>query len=80
MDKVSFLIVSSEFTDSPSLESSLKDIYRATRVPVILVRAKDLLYIVGRKLSNADINHSQLEDLFLETGILTTDKIVDVLG
>jgi hypothetical protein len=50
------------------------------RVPVILVRAKDLLYIVGRKLSNADINHSQLEDLFLETGILTTDKIVDVLG
>ena len=65
VDKVSFLIVSSEFTDSPSLESSLKDIYRATRVPVILVRAKDLLYIVGRKLSNADINHSQLEDLFL---------------
>lgn len=80
VDKVSFLIVSSEFTDSPSLESSLKDIYRATRVPVILMRAKDLLYIVGRKLSNADINHSQLEDLFLETGILTTDKIVDVLG
>jgi hypothetical protein len=80
VDKVSFLIVSSEFTDSPSLESSLKDIYRATRVPVILVRAKDLLYIVGRKLSNADINHSQLEDLFIETGILTTDKIIDVLG
>jgi hypothetical protein len=42
--------------------------------------SKDLLHIVGRKLSNADINHSQLEDLFLETGILTTDKIVDVLG
>ena len=80
VDKVSFLIVSSEFTDSPSLESSLKDIYRATRVPIILVRAKDLLYIVNRKLSNADIKHSQLEDLFLETGVLTTDKIVDVLG
>jgi len=80
VDKVSFLIVSSEFADNPSLESSLKDIFRATRVPVILVKAKDLLYIVGRKLSNADIDHSQLEDLFIETGVLTTDKIVDILG
>jgi len=80
VDKISFLIVSSEFLDKPSLDSSLKDIYRATRVPVILVRAKDLLYIVNRKLSNADIDHAQLEDLFLETGVLTTDKIVDVLG
>ncbi|OGE83804.1 MAG: hypothetical protein A3B95_00015 [Candidatus Doudnabacteria bacterium RIFCSPHIGHO2_02_FULL_43_13b] len=80
VDKVSFLIISSEFTDSPSLDSSLKDIFRATRVPTILLRAKDLLYIVGRKLSNADIDHSQLEDLFLETGVLTKDKIVDVLG
>ncbi len=80
VDKVSFLIVSSEFTNSPSLENSLKDIYRATRVPVILVRAKDLLRIVERKLSNADIDHVQLEDLFLETGVLTADKIVDVLG
>jgi hypothetical protein len=80
VDKVSFLIVSSEFTNSPSLENSLRDIYRATRVPVILVRAKDLLRIVERKLSNADIDHVQLEDLFLETGVLTADKIVDVLG
>lgn len=80
VDKVSFLIVSSEFTDRASLDSSLKDIFRATRVPVILVKAKDLLYIVGRKLSNAEIDHTQLEDLFLETGILTRDKIVDVLG
>jgi len=80
VDRVSFLIVSSEFTNNPSLDSSLKDIYRATRVPVVLLRAKDLLYIVGRKLSNADINHSQLEYLFLDAGILTTDKIVDVLG
>jgi hypothetical protein len=44
------------------------------------VRAKDLLRIVERKLSNADIDHVQLEDLFLETGVLTADKIVDVLG
>lgn len=80
VDKISFLIVSSEFTDRSSLDSSLKDIYRATRVPVVLVRAKDLLYIVGKKLSNADIDHTQLEDLFLDTGILTIDKIVDVLG
>ncbi len=80
VDKVSFLIVSSEFTNSPSLENSLKDIYRATRVPVILVKAKDLLDIVNRKLSNADIDHAQLEDLFLETGLLTAEKIVDVLG
>lgn len=80
VDKVSFLIVSSEFNDRTSLDSSLKDIYRATRVPVVLVRAKDLLYVVGKKLSNADIDHTQLEDLFLETGILTIDKIVDVLG
>lgn len=80
VDKVSFLVVSSEFSDSASLESSLKDIVRATRVPVILIRAKDLLYVVSKKLSNADIDHTQLEDLFLETGILTTDKIIDVLG
>ena len=44
------------------------------------MRAKDLLYIVSRKLSNADIDHSQLEDLFLETGVLTADKIIDALG
>jgi len=80
VDNVSFLIVSSEFTDNPSLESSLKEIFRATRINVVLLRAKDLLYIVGRKLSDAAIDHSQLENLFLEKGILTIDKIVDIMG
>ena len=80
VNKVSFLIVSSEFTENHSLDSVLKNIYRETRVPVILVKAKDLLDIVERKLSNSDIDHSQLEDLFLESGILTKDKIVDILG
>lgn len=80
VDKISFLIVSSEFSNSHSNENLLKDIFRATRVPVIFIRAKDLLYIVSKKLSNADINHAQLEDLFLDTGVLTTDKILDILG
>ncbi len=80
VDKVSFLIISSEFSNNPSLDSSIKDIFKATRVPVILIRAKDLLYIVSKKLSNADINHAQLEDLFLERGIVTTNKIIDILG
>jgi hypothetical protein len=80
VDKVSFLIVSSEFLNNTSLENSIKNIYRATRVPVVLIRAKDLLYVVERKLSNSDIDHSQMEDLFLENGVLTREKIIDILG
>ena len=80
VNKVSFLVVSSEFSNNASVENSLREIYRATRVPVVLLRAKDLLYIVEHKLSNADIDHSQMEDLFLENGILTREKIIDILG
>ena len=75
----SFLIVSSEFTDNLSLDRSIKDIYKDTRCPVVLMKANDLLHIIAHKLSHSGIDHSQLEDLFLENGIVTQEKIIDTI-
>jgi len=80
INKIYFLIVSSEFLNNTLVEKTLRDIYKKTQVPVVLLRAKDLLYIVERKLSHTDIDHFQMEDLFCEKGILTREKIIDILG
>ncbi|MFH1046731.1 MAG: hypothetical protein V1738_00345 [Patescibacteria group bacterium] len=80
IDKLSFLIVSSEISDSSSTKGLAMRIYLQTRVPVILVRADDLLRVVEEKLKNCDIDHGQLEELFIETGLLTREKIAEILG
>ncbi len=80
IDKLSFLIVSSEISDTPSTRETVKRIYLDTRVPLVLMRADDLLYIVEEKLKNYDIDHAQLEPLFVEPGILTREKISEILG
>ncbi len=77
--KFSFLIVSSDFSDNQSLDSSIKDIYKETRCPVVLMKANDLLNIIAHKLSHAGVDHSQLEDLFLANGIINQEKIADFL-
>lgn len=79
VDKLSFLVVSSEISDSPSTKELVAGIYKETRVPVVLMRAADLLHVVEEKLKNPDIDHGQLEHLFIETGLLTRDKIAEVL-
>lgn len=78
--KLSFLIVSSSFATSDSTKEALKNISRATRIPVIQIEAANLLYIVEEKLKNTDIDHTRLEDLFLESGLLTREKIIEVIG
>jgi hypothetical protein len=78
--KTCFVIVSSDFDDNPSLDDLIRDLYKETRVTIVLIKASDLLFIIAAKLENAEINHEQLENLFLEKGILTREKIVEVLG
>ena len=78
--KLSFVIVSSGFANSEAMNGALLNIFRETRVPVILIQARDLLYIIETKLKHADIDLARLENLFLERGQLTREKIVEVLG
>ncbi len=80
VDKLSFLIVTSEVADTPNTRETAKRIYQDTRVPMVLMRADDLLHVVEEKLKNIDIDHKQLEGLFIETGLLTREKIAEVLG
>jgi hypothetical protein len=75
-----FLVVSSEFDSSPQNLSLVKDVFRRTRIPIIMMRAVDLLFLIEETLKDTELTHKRLEDLFLETGILTREKIVDILG
>ncbi len=45
-----------------------------------MIKAVDLLFLIEEKLKDTDLTHERLEPLFLETGILTREKIVDILG
>jgi hypothetical protein len=76
----SFLIVSSEFDPSPTTLDRIKDVFRRTRIPIVMMKAVDLLFLIEEKLKDTDLTHERLEPLFLETGILTREKIVDILG
>ncbi len=60
--------------------SAIREIYRRTQVPVILLKAIDLLFIIDTKLQNVEIDHTRLEYLFLDTGLITREKIIDSLG
>lgn len=77
--KLYYLIVSSDFDENLAPEA-LRSLYRRTQVPITLIRASDLLFTIDSKLQNVDIDHSRLEDLFLDTGVITREKISDILG
>ncbi len=77
--KLYFVVVSSDFDDR-SAQETLRDIYKRTQVPITLLKASDLLFIIDTKLQDVRIDHSKLEDLFLDTGIISREKISDILG
>jgi hypothetical protein len=80
VNRASFLIVSSQFDESPTNINLILDVYRRTRIPVVMVSASDLLFLIEEKLKDVELDHSRLEQLFLVTGILSKEKIIDVLG
>ena len=80
VNRASFLIVSSQFDDSPTNISLILNVFRKTRVPVLMISASDLLFIIEEKLKDVGLDHTRLEPLFLETGILSREKIIDILG
>lgn len=80
VNRASFLIVSSQFDDSPNNINLILDVYRRTRIPIIMISAADLLFVIEEKLKDVGLDHSRLEPLFLETGILSKEKIIDILG
>jgi hypothetical protein len=75
-----FLIISSEFDKSQANNSLLLDVYRRTRIPIVLITASDLLFLVEEKLKDVELNHSRLEMLFLENGVLPREKIIEIIG
>ncbi|MFZ2072549.1 MAG: hypothetical protein WAV10_02640 [Minisyncoccia bacterium] len=80
VNRIYFLIVSSEFSSNPNDINLIREVYRKTQVPITFLKASDLLFIIENKLKNSDLNHSYLEDLFLDTGIKTRNQIVDLLS
>ena len=80
VNRSSFLILSSEFDPSPTNLDRIKVVFRRTRIPIVMMKAVDLLFLIEEKLKDTDLTHESLEPLFLETGILTREKIVDILG
>ena len=80
VNRASFLIVSSQFDESPTNINLILDVYRRTRIPVVMITASNLLFLIEEKLKDVELSHSRLEQLFLETGILSKQKIFDVLG
>ena len=77
--KTYFVIISSEFNEAANM-AAIKEIYRKTQVPVVLLKALDLLFVIDTKLQNIEIDHTRLEYLFLDTGLVSREKIIDVLG
>ncbi|MSU58624.1 MAG: hypothetical protein EXS35_10680 [Pedosphaera sp.] len=80
VNRASFLIVSSQFDESPTNINLILDVYRRTRIPIVMVSASNLLFLIEEKLKDVELDHSRLEQLFLVTGILSKEKIIDVLG
>lgn len=75
-----FIIVSSKFNEKDPNLWRIKEVFKQTRVPITFLRASDLLFIIENKLQNVKINHERLENLFLDTGFITRDKIIKCLG
>lgn len=80
VNRIYFVIVSSEFGDNPNDIALIREVYRKTQVPITLLKASDLLFIIENKLKNSDLSHAYLEDLFLDTGLKTRSQIVDLLS
>lgn len=80
INKLYFVIISSDFGDPNAMTSAIRDIYRRTQVPVLLLKAADLLFIVEARLQDSEMDHVRLEELFLENGLITRDKIIEALG
>ena len=80
INKCYFVVVSSDFSDPNAMASAIRDTFRRTQVPVSLLKASDLLFIIGAKLQDADMDHARLEELFLDNGLITREKIIDALG
>ena len=80
MKPICFLIVSSQFDDSQVNLSLIRDVDRRTNTRVVMISASDFLFVIEEKLKNFELNHTRLQQLFVETGILTREKIVELLG
>jgi hypothetical protein len=80
VNRIYFVIVSSEFGNNPNDIALIREVYRKTQVPITLLKASDLLFIVENKLKNSDLSHAYLEDLFLDTGVKTRSQVVDLLS
>lgn len=80
ISKSCFIIISSNFNESETNMNKLREIYRTTRVPIVFLKASDLLFIVESKLQDVFIDHVMLENLFIETGVVTREKIINTLG
>ena len=80
ISKMSFVVVSSEFVSNETTEATIRDLYQKLRVPVILLRASDLMFLIETKLKNSDVDLARLESLFLDRGVLTRERISDELG
>jgi len=74
-----YLIVSSGFRDSDELVR--KKIKAETLIGVSFITAEALLFLVNKKLQTWDIDLDKvLKEIFQIDGIITEDKIQDVLG
>ena len=80
MKPICFLIVSSQFDESQINLSLIRDVDRRTNTRVVMIAASDLFFVIEEKLKNFELNHTRLQQLFVETGILTREKIVELLG
>lgn len=79
INKSYFVIISSEFNEAANT-GLIREIYRKTQVPVTLLKAIDLMFIIDTKLQNLEIDHTRLEHLFLDTGLISRERIIDTLG
>lgn len=79
INKAYFVIVSSDF-DTDSALPLIRNIYKNTQTPVTLLKASDLLFIIDSKLQDVEIDHARLEDLFIDTGLISRERIIDVFG
>lgn len=78
--KISFVVISSGFISNEIAESTIRELYQKLRVPVILLRASDLLFLIETKLKNSDVDLARLESLFIDRGVLSRERISDELG
>jgi hypothetical protein len=75
-----FLIISSQFDESQKSIRLIQDVDRRTNTRVVMISASDLLFVIEKKLQDFELNHSHLQLLFADTGVLTKEKIVELLG